>query len=157
MSMKIRQSCFELMTKPELLSLATIDSGGYPHIRALANLRGLPLYASLKSFFHAQHPFRILLTTHSRSKKIQQIRLNPRASVYFIVPHEFHSLMLLGDLKRIKDPEIEVILWQKGWEQFYPDGPSGKTFAVFQLDPFYARGWFKNKPFVFKIRPEKSK
>jgi len=148
---KIETACQKLITRPELVNLATIDGNGYPQMRAIANMRNNSLYPNLQPFFHNQPCFRIFLTTHSRSRKIRQIKSNSKTSVYFIMPDEFHSLLLLGDLIRVKDRTIKETLWQAGWKQFYKDGPTGPTFAVFKMDPVIAKGWFKNKPYSFKI------
>jgi general stress protein 26 len=148
---KIEIACQKLMTKPELVNWATIDRNGYPQMRVIANMRNHSLYPGLKSFFNNQPDYRIYLTTHSRSKKIGQIKNNSKASVYFIMADEFHSLLLLGDLLRIKEGSVKEKLWQVDWEQFYKGGPTGPNFAVFQMDPVFGKGWFKNKPFSFKI------
>jgi general stress protein 26 len=140
------------MAKPELIHLSTVDSDGYPQTRVLANTRCGKMYPSFQPFLQDQQPFHIFLATHSRSDKVKQIRENSKSCVYFVVPEEFRSLSLVGDMERVKDREIKQALWIDDWKQFYPDGPLGKSFAVFSLKPFMAKGWWESRPFTFDIK-----
>ena len=151
MSKRIREECLRLMSKPELVYVSTVTAEGYPQTRAVANTRCEALYPFYQPFLREQPPFRVFVATHGRSEKVRQIRQNAKSCVYFIVPEEFHSLALVGDLERVKDRAVKKALWHDAWNIHYPDGPLGRSFAVFALTPILGKGWYKNHPFEFTI------
>ena len=151
MPQKIVSISKEILTRPEVMDLSTVDGEGYPQTRGIANLRHNRLYSHLQDFFISEPDFRVYIPTHSRSEKVKHIRGNDKISAYFIWPETFHSFLLSGTAVRVMEKRIKEILWQKGWEQFYPDGPLGRSFAIFQLDPIQAKGWNVDKSFAFKL------
>ena len=83
---------------------------------------------------------------------MQQIRANPKISVYFCNAGEFHTLMLAGCTEEVTDQNLKKQLWQDGWEVYWPDGVEGKEFTVLRLLPDFAKGWYKEGPFEFKLK-----
>ena len=50
----IRQVCQQLMQHTDLVYVSTIGENGYPHTRAMNNLRNLKRFGSLAVFFNQQ-------------------------------------------------------------------------------------------------------
>ena len=143
----------ELMKVAEAAYLSTIDSNGFPQTRVMGNLRNAEQYPGLTEIF-GEHSddFLIYLTTSKSSAKMQQIRANPKISVYFCNPDEFHTLMLAGRTEEVADQNLKKQLWQDGWEVYWPDGVDSPEYTVLRLLPDFARGWYKEGAFEFKLK-----
>jgi len=142
----------ELMASATAVYLTTIDSDGFPHTRAMLNLRNSKLYPSQAHFCEA-HGDRCILyfTTNTSSKKVAQIRNNSRAAAYFCEPDSFHGLMLGGEIQIIDDVEIKRALWDSSWKQYYPQGPEDPDHTLLRLIPTLVRGWNRGSKFEFEL------
>jgi len=150
---ELRQECLKLMETADMAYLSTIDSDGFPQTRVMGNLRNTKQYPGLKSMF-SEHgeDFLIYLTTSTSSTKMAQIKANPKVSVYYSRPSEFHGMMLAGKIEVVTDGNLKKELWQEGWEIYWPDGPDGPQYTVLRLLPDFAKGWYKEGPFEFKLK-----
>jgi len=150
---ELKQECLKLMEKAEAVYLGTVDSDGFPQTRVMGNLRNAEQYPGLTEIF-SEHSddFLICLTTSKSSAKMQQIRANPKVSVYFCKPGEFHTLMLAGCTEEVTDQDFKKQLWQDGWEVYWPGGADGPEYTVLRLLPDFAKGWYKEGPFEFKLK-----
>jgi len=148
----IKQECLKLMQTANAIYLGTIGSDGFPHIRMMSNLKNKEenpgLVDILKQF---KGDFVMHFVTSKSSTKMQQIKANPKVSAYLSNPAEFHTLMLSGEVKEIKDQEFKKQLWQDGWEMHWPGGADDPEFTVLRLSPTFAKGWYKERPFDFKF------
>jgi general stress protein 26 len=148
-----KQLSLELMKVAEAAYLSTIDSDGFPQTRVMGNLRNTKQYSGLTAIF-SEHSddFLVYLTTSKSSAKMQQIKANPKVSVYFCNFGEFHTLMLAGTIEIVSEASLKKQIWQNGWEVYWPDGAEGKEFAVLRLLPDFAKGWYKEGAFEFKLK-----
>jgi general stress protein 26 len=79
---EIREMCFQLMETSKAAYLTTIDSKGYPHTRAMFNLRNKEMWPRLVPIFSEhQEDFVVIFTTNTSSSKVSHIRINPKASI----------------------------------------------------------------------------
>ena len=147
---EIKQECLKLMDTANAIYLSTNGSDGYPHTRMMSNLRNKeenPVAAEIV----AQKDFVMYFITSKSSTKMQQIGTNPKVSAYLCNPAEFHTLLLGGKVQEVTDQEFKKQLWQDAWKMHWPDGADDPEFTVLQLSPTFARGWYKEGPFEFKI------
>ena len=61
-------------------------------------------------------------------------------------------MMVSGNIEIVLDLEIKKMLWQDGWESYYPEGPDDPDNTVLRLRPNFARGWYNSAKFEFKLR-----
>jgi general stress protein 26 len=149
---KLKQGCLKLMETANAVYLSTIGSDGCPYTRMMSNLRNKKENPGLvKIFEQHKEDFLIYMVTSNSSAKMQQIRNNPKVSLYLCNPSEFHGLMLGGEIEEVTDRDIKKQLWQDGWEAFWPGGAEDPEFTVIQLLPAFARGWYKEAPFELKL------
>ena len=149
---ELKQECLKLMETANAIYLSTNGDDGYPHTRMMSNLRNKkenPVAAEIVG--QNQEDFVIYFITSQSSPKMQQIGSNPKVSAYLCNPAEFHTLLLGGEAEEITDIEFKKQLWQDGWEMHWPGGADDPEFTVLQLSPTFARGWYKEGPFEFKI------
>jgi general stress protein 26 len=129
----------QLMEESEIVCLSTNSSEGYPETRAMLNLRNPQRYPGLVEFFASRKDdFATFFTTNTSSRKLRQLTVNPKVSVYFSHPATWRGLMLAGDMEIIDDAAVKGALWQPGWEIYYPGGALDPDYAVLMLNPKYA-------------------
>ncbi len=150
---KLKQECLKLMETANMSYLSTIGEDGFPQTRVMGNLRNEEQYPGLKRMF-SEHgeDFLVYLTTSASSTKMAQIKANPKVSVYYSKPSEFHGMMLAGKIEVVTDGNLKKELWQEGWEIYWPDGPDGSQYTVLRLLPDFAKGWYKEGAFEFKLK-----
>ena len=157
---ELKQACLNLMEKVDVVYLSTVDSNGFPHTRIMSNLRDKKQHPNLaKMFEQHKEDFLIYMVTSSSSAKMQQIRANPKVSVYLgvytEVPSDFQCLMLCGEIKEVSDQQLKEQLWQSGWEMFWQGGVDDPEYTVLRLMPAFARGGYKESPFEFELSGHK--
>ncbi len=154
---ELKKECLNLMETTGVVYLSTIDSDGFPYTRIMSNLRNTKEHPGLVEIFE-QHKedFLIYMVTSSSSAKMQQIRANPKVSVYLSVytdiPSEFQCLMLGGEIEEVTDKQLKKQLWQDGWVIHWPGGADDPEFTVLRLTPAFAKGGYKEAPFEFKLK-----
>ena len=154
---QLKEACLNLMETTDVMYLSTVGSDGFPHTRILSNLRNKKEYSGLVEIFE-QHKedFLVYMVTSKSSVKMNQIRANPKVSVYLSVfssvPSEFQCLMLAGEIEEVADKQLKKQLWQDGWEMHWPDGADDPEFTVLKLSPVFAKGGYKEAPFEFELK-----
>ncbi len=149
---EFKQAAVKLMQESEAAFLTTIDRSGYPHTRAMLNLWNRVQFPLLADLFGGRaEDLLMYLTTNTSSNKITQIKANPAATVYYCVPSDFRGMMLSGVIEIINDPSVKKMLWQEGWDSYYPKGYDDPDHSLLRLLPAYARGWHDSERFEFKL------
>jgi general stress protein 26 len=128
----------DLMSRAEMVVLATMGSEPYPHQRALFNFRDARRFPSLAAY-QRDKGLSVYLGTNTSSIKVRQVGAEPWISVYYMIPAEIRGLCLSG--RAVPDPEAKAALWEEGWEMYYPQGRGDPDYTVLRLDPVRARGW----------------
>ena len=88
----LKSACLEIMETAEVVYVSTIDEGGFPHTRAMFNLRNkaeFPHQAAL--FTDHQDDLMVYLSTNSSSKKLGHIRANPKVCLYYCLRPLFEA------------------------------------------------------------------
>ena len=150
---EIKQKCLNLMETADAIYLSTNSGEGYPHTRMMSNLRNKEENPGAAEVLAKEKndDFIIYFVTSKSSTKMQQIRINPKVSAYLCSPEDFHTLMLGGRVEEITDMTFKKQLWQDSWEMHWPGGAEDPEFTVLKLLPGFARGWYKEGPFEFKL------
>jgi general stress protein 26 len=145
---EIKAACLEVMRVSEAVYVTTLDSDGSPFTRAMFNLRRAEQFPAFTALFRA-HDATLLahLSTNTSSRKVAQLRADPRASLYYCVPGTFHGVMLSGEAVLDEDPALKQALWLPNGETYYPLGVSDPDYTVVSLRPRRLRGWLGGRPF----------
>jgi general stress protein 26 len=149
---ELKEVSLALMETAPAVYLTTVGGDGFPRTRALLNLRNREQYPN-QAHLYAEHrdDLMILFSTNTLSKKIGQIKTNPKVSVYYCNPAKFHGLMLAGEIEIVDDSELRHALWNEGWERYYPGGPDDPDHTVLRLYPKFAQGWYQARGFEFSL------
>ncbi len=149
---ELKSNCLEIMETAEVVYVTTIDQAGFPHTRAMFNLRNkkeFPRQAAL--FASHQEDFMVYLSTNTASKKLEHIRANPKACLYYCHPVTFRGLMLAGEIEIVDSSEVRKSFWNEGWERYYPSGPDDPDHTALRLYPKWVEGWRQGERFEFRI------
>jgi general stress protein 26 len=132
--------------------LATIDEKGSPDARAMLNLREKEQYPGLVEIFEeSEEELVIYFVTSTESSKYGQMKARPDICAYYCNPAGFHGLMLAGKAELIEDGDLKERIWRKGWEIYYPGGPTDPMYGVVKLVPQRAKGWYQDGPFDISL------
>lgn len=142
-----RVQCKTLLESSWPTYLTTIDADGYPQTRAMFNLRNKKWFPKLIPFFEKQNEFTIIFSTNTSSTKINDIKNNPAASVYYCDPESWKGTMFGGNIEIVYDMNIKKELWHDGWEKYYPEGYNDPDHTVIRLIPKIAKGWTGSRTF----------
>ena len=149
---ELKTTSVALMETAQAVYLTTNGPGGYPHTRAMLNLRNKEQFPDqVQLFADHQEDLLVYFTTNTSSQKLRQIEADPRVSVYYCNPGQFHGLMLSGDVDILDDSALRHAIWNEGWERYYPGGPDDPDHTVLRLRPRRVVGWYKASRFEFDI------
>jgi general stress protein 26 len=152
---EIKQLNSELMQNAEVVYLATVDSDGFPQIRAMVNLRNASLNPSAAKVFEShQDDFLMYFTSHKSSDKMKHIKVNPRASVYFCDSKQRCGLLLAGKIEITSDAKLKKDLWEQRWVKHFPAGADDPEYVVLRFVPSFVKGWSPNGPYQLKLAQE---
>ena len=107
----------ELIEKSSYCMLGTNGEDGFPNIKGMTNLK----HEGLK---------KIWFSTNTSSKRVQQLRENNRACVYYVNDKPFKGLMLVGTIEILRDSVSRKMLWREGAEVYYPLGVEDPNYSV---------------------------
>jgi general stress protein 26 len=107
----------ELIENLNICMLGTNSEDGFPNIKAMMNLK----HEGMKI---------IWFSTNTSSKRVQQLRNDNRACVYYVDERNFKGLMLVGIIEILQDLESRKMLWSEGAEVYYPQGIEDPDYSV---------------------------
>jgi general stress protein 26 len=110
----------EIMSSANTCALITSDSEGRARARMM-------------EFIGPEEDFTIWFGTNPKSRKVAQIKHDPRVSIYFPVGDDSGYVMYYGLAELINDKEIKASKWKKEWEAFYPD--QDESFLLIKVVP----------------------
>ena len=115
----------KLVEKCTIGMLGTINEEGYPNIKAMIKVEteGLKI---------------VWFSTNTSSKRISQLRNNPKSCVYFHDEKNFKGLMLVGEIEILTDQKSRERLWKEGCEIYYPLGVTDPDYSVLRFTTKWA-------------------
>jgi len=102
--------------------LITVDAAGQPQAR-------------LMEPFAPDRDLVVWMGTTPGSRKVTQIRANPRATLACHNPKGPDYVTLVGRARVIDDLAERRRRWRPGWEAFFPGGPDGQNYILVELTP----------------------
>jgi general stress protein 26 len=108
----------EIIKNSKIALVGSIDSEGFPNIKAMMNLE-------------SEGMKKIWFSTNTSSKRVIYLKNNPKACVYYVDSEKFMGLMLVGKIEVTQDNELRKRLWAEGCEMYYPLGITDPDYSVF--------------------------
>ncbi len=98
----------EIMTAARYSALITMDSSGRPQARAVDP-------------FSPDENMVVWLGTNPRTRKVNEIRRNPRVTLYYFDREQEAYVTISGIARLVNDPKEKAKRWKDEWKDFYPD------------------------------------
>ena len=127
-----------LVNRSTIAMLGTNGDKGYPNIRAMIKMEN----EGLKT---------IWFSTNTSSRKIPQLKKNPKACVYFVDFDKWIGLMLVGTTEIRKDQQSRERLWREGYEKYYPKGVNDPDYSVLRFTTQWGRYYHSLNHITFEL------
>jgi general stress protein 26 len=75
----------------------------------------------------------VWFSTNTSSRRVAQLRRDPRVSVYFVDFENWMGLMLVGEVEILQDRASRERLWRDGYERYYPLGVNDPDYTVLRF------------------------
>jgi len=98
----------QVMAAARYCALITLDSAGHAHARTLDP-------------FPPEENMVVWLGTNPRSRKVAEIRRNPRVTLYYFDREAQAYVSISGIARLVNDPQEKAKRWKDEWKDFYPD------------------------------------
>lgn len=131
MNESARKSIIHLRKNSGTAYLASINSEGYPVVRAMLVLE----HDSFKTQY---------FSTNTSSGKVSYFQNNPKASVYYCEPQNYKGVLFVGEIQVCTDQKTKDFLWREGFECYYPKGVTDPDYCVLKFTA--EQGSFYNGP-----------
>ena len=128
----------QLIEGSKICLVGTNGEDGFPNIKAMMN---------------AKHDgiSRIWLSTNTSSRRVQQLKKDNRACVYYVDDKDFKGLMLTGTIEILRDLESRQMLWGDGDERYYPLGVEDPDYTVLCFTAHKGNYYHKLQNVTFEI------
>jgi len=128
----------QLVEKSNICFLGTYGADGFPQIKAMLNLRHEGIN-------------KIWFSTNTSSKRVQQLKKDNRACVYYVDDEDFKGLMLSGIVQILQDLPSRRLLWSDGAEIYYPLGVEDPDYTVLCFTAHRGNYYHRLKNITFDI------
>jgi general stress protein 26 len=112
----------QTMMAAEYCFLITLDDGGQPQAR-------------LMDPFEPEPDMTIWMATDRATRKVGQIRSDPRATMACHDAAGMGYATLMGTARLVDDEKERAGRWKPEWEEFYPEGPTGPHYILIEFRP----------------------
>jgi general stress protein 26 len=128
----------QLIERSKICLLGTNGEEGFPNIKAVMNAKHEGMN-------------RIWFSTNTSSRRVQQLRKDNRACVYYVDDQDFKGLMLTGTIQILQDLKSRQMLWADGDERYYPLGVEDPDYSVLLFTARKGNYYHKLKNMTFEI------
>ena len=112
----------DLMRAARYCTFVTVDEEGQPRARVVDP-------------FPPDGDMTVWMATKAASRKVAQIRKNPRATLLCFDGAKKGYVTLLGTASVVDDPAEKAKRWKPEWKDFYDDENRGKDYILIRLKP----------------------
>ena len=120
MNQTIKSEINNLRKNSAIAYVASVNESGFPQIKAMLVLE----HDSLQTQY---------FSTNTSSRRVQQFRKNPKASVYYCNEAGFFGALFTGTIEVCTDHETKALLWREGFEKYYPKGVDDDDYCVLKF------------------------
>jgi general stress protein 26 len=128
----------QLIERSKICLLGTNGEDGFPNIKAMMNAKHEGMN-------------KIWFSTNTSSRRVQQLKEDNRACVYYVDDKDFKGLMLTGTIQVLQDLKSRQMLWNDGDERYYPLGVEDPDYSVLCFTARKGNYYHKLKNITFEI------
>lgn len=119
---KLISAAREIMSTSETCALISLDDEGRARVRAMET-------------FSPEEDLTVWFGTNSNSRKVEQIRKDPRVTLYYLEEDASSYVMIHGIAQLVDDPEEKENRWKEGWEAYYPN--KSENYLLIKVSPIW--------------------
>jgi PPOX class probable F420-dependent enzyme len=119
---RVLKAAAELMRATDYCALVTLDRDGTPQARAM---QPFPPEPDLSVWFG----------THVGTRKLEQIRKDPRVTLFYLASDGSGYVTLIGRAEIVTDPAEKAKRWMPSWQAFYEDANRGQDYVLIRVSP----------------------
>ena len=112
----------EMIAGIRFCALITLDKEGHPQSRTMDP-------------FLPDSNMVVWFGTNRSSRKVQEIKNNPIATLYYQAENGAGYVVLKGNAHWVDDPQLKLKYWKSDWEAFYPE--SRENYTLIKFVPFH--------------------
>ena len=117
---KLMNAAREIMVASKTCALITQDQKGRSRVRVMDP-------------FLPESDFIVWFGTNSKSRKVNQIKKDPRVTLYYFDPNASGYVTIHGIAQLVNDPKEKEKRWKDEWKDFYPDKSEG--YLLIKVSP----------------------
>jgi len=107
----------EIMIASNTCALITLDEQGRARVRAMENIS-------------PENDFTVWFVTNSKSRKVNQIKNDPRVTLYYLDSDASGYVMIHGTAELVNSKKKKEELWKDEWDRYYPNKKSALLIKV---------------------------
>jgi general stress protein 26 len=111
-----------IMQRARYCTLVTIGEDGHPQARIM-------------DAFPPEGEMVVWMATNAFSRKVSEIRKDPRVTLSYFDAKTTSYVMLLGRASLVSDPAEKAKRWKNDWAKLYKDGNRGDDYLLVKVTP----------------------
>ena len=114
------EAALALINRATIAMLGNNGGQGYPYIKAMLKMENEGLGT-------------VWFSTNTSSKRVGQLKRDPKTCVYMVDMDSWEGLMLVGQVELLTDDASKQRLWRAGYERYYPLGVTDPDYTVLRF------------------------
>ena len=111
-----------IMQRARYCTLVTLGEGGHPQARIM-------------DAFPPEGEMVVWMATNASSRKVDQIRKDPRVTLSYFDSTTMSYVTLLGRAALVADPAEKAKRWKDSWTKLYRDANRGDDYLLIKVTP----------------------
>ena len=111
-----------VMQRARYCTLVTLGDGGHPQARIM-------------DAFPPEGEMVVWMATNAASRKVGEIRKDPRVTLSYFDAKAMSYVMLLGRAALVADPAEKAKRWKDDWAKLFKDGNRGDDYLLIRVTP----------------------
>ena len=111
-----------IMERARYCTLITLGDGGHPQARIM-------------DAFPPEGEMVVWMATNARSRKVGEIRKDPRVTLSYFDAKTTSYVTLIGRATLVSDPAEKAKRWKEAWAKLYIDGNRGDDYLLVKVTP----------------------
>jgi general stress protein 26 len=119
---RVLEAAVQIMEKARHCALITIGLDGHPQSRVVDP-------------FPPEPDLTVWIATNPVTRKVEQIRKDPRVTLFYFDPSGPGYVTLLARAELVTDPAQKARHWKEDWTAFYKDKHRGDDYILIRAKP----------------------